>query len=139
MDESDQQDRPAELLRRVGGTVTAAQQQVRDAVRAGADALRDADDPELVEVGVSVLAVPGVLALHPGVLGDLAVRLPGRRAPGLSATDDETTVSVVLADNASVRATATAVRDVVVGAVPGAPVRVVVADVRPAPAAPRDR
>ncbi|WP_460868765.1 hypothetical protein [Rhodococcus aerolatus] len=142
MDERDGTEPPArgrgERWREVGGSVAGSvaegvagvQQQVRDAVRAGAASLGE-DDAELAALGEAVLAVPGVLALHPGVLGDLAARLPGRRAPGITATDDETTVRVVLADDAPVHATATAVRDVAAG-VSDAPVRVVVEDVRAA-------
>lgn len=53
--------------------------------------------PEPAEaVAEAVLAVPGISALHAGLLGEVATYLPGRRVNGIQLGDDECEVHVVL-------------------------------------------
>lgn len=80
-------------------------------------------------VRASALAVPGVVGLHGGMLGEVAVHLAGRRVVGVRLREDRTQVHVVVALGVPVRGTAQAVQ-VAVGAVrPGLPVDVTVEDV----------
>lgn len=75
-----------------------------------------------------VLAVPGVHALHAGVLGEAATYLPGRRVNGVKVEDDACEVHVVLDWGTSIPQTADAVRTAVEPLVEG-PVHVAVEDV----------
>ena len=111
--------------RSVSETVAATQDHLRDAARSASAALRDDD---LAELADAVLAVPGVVGLDPGRLGELAAHLPVGPGRGISEGDDGTTVRAVLRDDAGVHATAGAVRDAVARLV-DTPVRVVVVDV----------
>jgi len=77
----------------------------------------------------AALTVPGVVDLHGGSLGEVAVHLPGRRVSGIRLRDDRTEVHLVLAMSSSVRETADAVQRAVARVRPGR-VDVVVADVR---------
>lgn len=79
-------------------------------------------------VRTAALAVPGVLGLHGGALGEVAVYLPGRRVSGIRLREDRTEVHVVLALGAPVRGTAQAVQTAVAAVRPG-PVDVTVEDV----------
>ncbi|PRY14569.1 hypothetical protein [Kineococcus rhizosphaerae] len=97
---------------------------------------------ELAEV---VRAVPGVSALHPGVLGEVGTYLPGRRVPGVRVREEVLTgpaggagvtpveVHVVVTAAAPVRETAAAVHAAVSATFTArgvrAPVLVHVADV----------
>lgn len=67
----------------------------------------------------TVLAVPGVVGLHGGVMGEIAVYLPGRRVSGVRLRPDLTDVHVVLALGAGVRSTAEAVQSAVAAIRPG--------------------
>ena len=80
-------------------------------------------------VRTAALAVPGVVDLHGGSLGEVAVHLPGRRVSGLRLRDDRTEVHLVVLMGAPVRETADAVQRAVARVRPGR-VDVVVADVR---------
>lgn len=82
-------------------------------------------------VADAVLAVPGVVGLHPGQFGDVATYLPGRRVSGVRVLDDHSEVHVVVAEGMPVLAVADAVRSTVV-ALTGKPVDVTVADIAPA-------
>lgn len=82
-------------------------------------------------VVAAALAVPGVVGLHGGALGEVAVHLPGRRVSGVRLRDGRTEVHVVVAVGAPVPATAEAVQRAVSAVRPGA-VDVTVADVREA-------
>ncbi|WP_130011219.1 hypothetical protein [Serinicoccus sediminis] len=89
----------------------------------------DTPDPALAElVGERVLTVPGVHDLHPGVMGEIATYLPGRRVAGVRLTQDTCEVHVVLDWAAPVAGTTDAVRAAVRPLVEG-PVDVVVEDV----------
>jgi uncharacterized alkaline shock family protein YloU len=79
-------------------------------------------------VVAAALAVPGVVGLHGGALGEVAVYLPGRRVSGVRLRDGRTEVHVVVAVGAPVPATAAAVQRAVAAVRPGA-VDVTVADV----------
>ncbi len=81
---------------------------------------------DLVEA--TALAVPGVVGLHGGALGEVAVYLPGRRVSGVRLREDRTQVHVVVALGSPVRATAEAVQRAVAAVRPGA-VDVTVEDV----------
>lgn len=80
-------------------------------------------------VEAAALGVPGVVALHGGALGEVAVYLPGRRVSGVRLREDLTEVHVVVALGSPVRATADQVQRAVAATRPGR-VDVVVEDVR---------
>lgn len=61
-------------------------------------------------VARAVLAVPGVVGLHPGTFGEVASYLPGRRVVGVRGDGRAVEVHVVLRWGAHVVATAEAVR-----------------------------
>lgn len=84
-------------------------------------------------VEAAALAVPGVVRLHGGTLGEVAVHLPGRRVTGVRLRDGLTAVHVVVAVGADVRRTAAAVQQAVAAVRPG-PVDVTVEDVDDSPA-----
>ena|GEM_PF-5243175 len=90
----------------------------------GADGL--AAQADLVRA--AALAVPGVVRLHGGALGEVAVYLAGRRVSGVRLRQDRTQVHVVVALGAPVRGTAQAVQAAVAVVRPG-PVDVTVEDV----------
>ena len=79
-------------------------------------------------VAAAALAVPGVNALHAGVLGEVATYLPGRRISGVRLRDDSCEVHIVLDWGSPVVATADEVRVAVEKLVDG-PVDVIVEDV----------
>jgi hypothetical protein len=79
-------------------------------------------------VRAAALAVPGVVRLHGGVFGEVAVYLPGRLVSGVRLREDGTQVHVVVAMDAPVRDTAAAVQRAVAAVRPG-PVDVTVEDV----------
>ena len=93
----------------------------------------DAADPAEA-VAAAALAVPGVNALHAGVLGEVATYLPGRRISGVRLRDDSCEVHIVLDWGSPVVATADAVRGAVETLVNG-PVDVTVEDVAGPPEA----
>lgn len=82
------------------------------------------------QVAERTLSVPGVEALHAGVLGEVATYLPGRRVNGVRLTEDACEVHVVLAWGAAVRQTAEDVRSHLADLV-DVPVTVTVEDVAP--------
>ena len=82
-------------------------------------------------VAAAVLAVPGVVRLHPGRFGEVGTYLPGRRVAGIRLTDAVAEVHVVLEVGEPVQAVAQQVH-AVVAAVVDVPVRVVVDDLAPA-------
>lgn len=84
-------------------------------------------------VVAAALAVPGVVRLHGGALGEVAVHLPGRRVSGVRLREGRTAVHVVVAVGAPLRATAATVQRAVAAVRPGV-VDVTVEDV----ADPRD-
>lgn len=81
-------------------------------------------------IAAVVSAVPGVAALHPGMFGEVATYLPGRRVPGIRIGPDRVDVHVSLTLDAPVRATAAAIQDAV-GALVDLPVDVTVEDLVP--------
>ena len=85
-------------------------------------------------VATAALAVPGVNALHAGVLGEVATYLPGRRINGVRLRDDSCEVHIVLDWGSPVVSTADAVRVAVETLVSG-PVDVTVEDVAGPPEA----
>ena len=85
-------------------------------------------------VAAAALAVPGVNALHAGVLGEVATYLPGRRVNGVRLRDDSCEVHIVLDWGSPVVATADDVRTAVEALVDG-PVDVTVEDVAGPPEA----
>lgn len=80
-----------------------------------------------------VRAVPGVAALHPGMFGEVATLLPGRRVIGVRLTDDAIAVHVVLTPDVPVRETAAQVRAAVAAVHPGVAVDVTVEDLATGP------
>lgn len=81
-------------------------------------------------VAAAVTAVPGVSALHPGMFGEVATYLPGRRVSGIRLSDQSTDIHVSVAMGAPILATAAAVRRAVSALVSG-PVNVTVEDIVP--------
>lgn len=79
-------------------------------------------------VVAAVSGVDGVAAMHPGMYGEVATYLPGRRVVGVQIRPEVTNVHVVLEWGASVPATAEEVRRVVQELV-RTPVHVTVQDV----------
>lgn len=79
-------------------------------------------------VAAAVRAVPGVVDLHGGTMGEVGTYLPGRRVLGVRLRPQVTDVHVTVAYGAPVRETAAAVRTAVGLVVPG-PVDVTVEDV----------
>lgn len=80
-------------------------------------------------IAAAVTAVPGVADLHPGMFGEVATYLPGRRVPGIRTNADGTTeVHVTLFYGVPVRDGAVRVRDAA-QAVVGGVVDVTVEDV----------
>lgn len=77
--------------------------------------------------------VPGVRALHPGMFGEVATYLPGRRVAGVRVTGNTIDVHVVVDADARVRETAAAVRNAVAQAFPSSAVDVTVEDIAPEP------
>jgi len=75
------------------------------------------------------VAVPGVRSLHPGMYGEVATYLPGRRVAGVRITDGTIEVHVVVDADAKVRRTAAAVRQAVADAYPTRSVDVTVEDI----------
>lgn len=61
-------------------------------------------------VAGAVRAVPGVADLHPGMWGEAATYLPGRRVQGVQVRPASTHVHVVLAWGVDIAATADAIR-----------------------------
>jgi hypothetical protein len=54
-------------------------------------------NPDTIDgIASAVLAVPGVTRLHPGLFGEVATHLPGRRVAGIRLTDDRAEVHVAI-------------------------------------------
>ena len=70
-------------------------------------------------IAQTVLATPGVQALHSGSFGEVATYLPGRRVAGVRTLDDGYDIHVVTAWGHPVMATADAVRHAVQRVAPG--------------------
>ena len=90
--------------------------------------------PDLVgdladDIAALVRATPGVTGLHPGLFGEVATYLPGRRVTGVRVTDGVVDVHVILDAAVPLRATAAAVRAAVAAVVPGSAVNVTVEDI----------
>ncbi|MDG3013666.1 hypothetical protein NVS88_03735 [Corynebacteriales bacterium D3-21] len=81
-------------------------------------------------IAAAVSAVPGVVALHGGMFGEVGTYLPGRRVPGVRLGLGFTEIHVSISFEAPVRETANRVRAAVAAIVPG-PVDVTVEDVIP--------
>lgn len=79
------------------------------------------------QVAAAVLAVPGVARLHPGMFGEVATYLPGRRVHGVQIRRDSAQVHIVCDWGADIPATADAVRSAV-QLIVGTPVDVTVQD-----------
>lgn len=89
--------------------------------------MSEADQADLIAAAVT--AVPGVVALHAGMFGEVATYLPGHRVAGIRTnTDGVTEVHVTLRYGTPVRDTAARVRDAA-AAVVGGVVDVTVEDV----------
>ncbi len=85
-------------------------------------------EPELADlVSATVRAVPGVVDLHPGMFGEVATYLPGRRVTGIQVREHESHVHVVLDFAADIPHTADAIREAVEPIV-GTPVHVTIQD-----------
>ena len=97
---------------------------------AAAPALDPAEGAD--QVADAVLAVPGVHALHAGLLGEVATYLPGRRVQGVRRREDGCEVHLVLEWDAPVGATTEEVRAALAGLVTG-PVDLTVEDIAPPP------
>ncbi|WP_432561748.1 Asp23/Gls24 family envelope stress response protein [Kineococcus sp. SYSU DK003] len=79
------------------------------------------------EIAARVLAVPGVVRLHPGRFGEVATYLPGRRVAGVKLGQDEVEVHVVLSFDSPIRAVAQQIH-AAVAALVAVPVLVFVED-----------
>lgn len=82
----------------------------------------------------TVLAVPGVAALHSGMFGEVGTYLPGRRVAGVRIGTDAIDIHVSLVFDAPVRGTAAAIRQAL-QPLSALPINVTVEDVVPASAA----
>jgi hypothetical protein len=80
-----------------------------------------------------VRAVPGVVGLHPGMFGEVATYLVGRRVPGIRVGADRIEVHLSVTAEAPPRETAAAVRDAVAAAFGGRTVDVTVEDIAVGP------
>lgn len=87
------------------------------------------DDFSADAVAGIVLAVPGVAGLHPGMFGEVATYLPGRRVVGVRIGDEHVDVHITVVSDIAVRATAASVRAAVAAALPGRAVDVTVEEV----------
>lgn len=97
----------------------------------GADPAVPADPADVV--AAAALAVPGVVALHPGPFGEVATLLPGRKVAGVRLPDPaeapgRSEVHVVAAAEVPLTATAAALHAALVPLVPG-PLHVVIGDI----------
>ncbi len=86
------------------------------------------------EIAALVLAVEGVVQLHPGRFGEVATYLPGRRVAGVKLSEQAVEVHVVLAYDTPIRAVAQQIH-AAVAAVVDVPVQVYVEDLAAARAA----
>jgi hypothetical protein len=103
-----------------------------ETVPVDASSARPLPEPATADVVAGlVLAVPGVVRLHPGRFGEIGTYLPGRRVAGVRVTDTVAEVHVVVAVDEPLQAVAQQVH-AVVAAVVDVPVRVVVDDLAPA-------
>jgi len=92
------------------------------------------DDATLADtVAGTARAVPGVAGLHPGMFGEVATYLPGRRVTGIRIADDHIEVHVTVVAGTAVRDTAAAVRAAVAPLTDGRPVDVTIEDVATGP------
>lgn len=74
----------------------------------------DTTEPELADVVVAaVRSIPGVADLHPGMFGEAATHLVGRRVYGVQVRHDSTHVHVVLDWACNIPATADAIKSAV--------------------------
>ncbi|GEE00680.1 hypothetical protein nbrc107696_11260 [Gordonia spumicola] len=80
------------------------------------------------ELADAVLAVPGVVALHSGLFGEVATYLPGRRVPGVAIRDDDGEIHLIVDLAHDLQSVATRVREIAEEAT-GRPFTVVVEDV----------
>lgn len=88
----------------------------------------EAEPVALADVVVAaVTGVPGVAAMHPGMFGEVATYLPGRKVVGVQIRPDVANIDVVVDWGVSVPATAEQVRQMVEVLV-GTPVHVTVQD-----------
>lgn len=85
-------------------------------------------EPDADTVAGIARAVPGVADLHPGMFGEVATYLPGRRVAGVRIEADRAEVHITVFDDVPVRATAAAVRAAVSAALPDHAVDVTVED-----------
>lgn len=81
------------------------------------------------DIASLVRATPGVAGLHPGMFGEVATYLPGRKVSGIRVADGVVNVHVIVDASVPLRSTAAAVRAAVASAVPGSTVNVTVEDV----------
>lgn len=96
--------------------------------KAPGDAVREAQELHLADsVAAAVMLVPGVSRLHPGMFGEVATYLPGRRVIGVQIRDDVTAIHVVLDWGYDIAEATDRIRD---GAAPlvGTPVDITVQD-----------
>lgn len=101
-------------------------------------------EPDVADAVVAaVLAVPGVVEMHPGTFGEVATYLPGRRVRGVQIRPDSAQVHVVFRWGIDIAETAARVR-LAVEPIVGVPVDVTVQDLalddlRPPPPSTSDR
>ena len=79
-------------------------------------------------VVTAVTSVPGVSRMHPGLFGEVATYLPGRRVVGVQLREGVTNVHVVLCWGVALPETVDAIRSALL-AVVHAPVHVTVEDI----------
>ena len=94
---------------------------IRSSSRVSSEPVGQSPEPLQIEdiVAQTVLATPGVAALHAGTFGEVATYLPGRRVAGVRTLDDGYDIHVVTAWGHPVMATADAVRQAVQRVAPG--------------------
>lgn len=78
-------------------------------------------------------AVPGVVGLHPGMFGEIATYLPGRRVTGVRVAEANIDLHLIIDAEAPVRETAAAVRRAVTDVFPAAAVNVTIEDIASGP------
>ncbi|WP_067864451.1 Asp23/Gls24 family envelope stress response protein [Nocardia shimofusensis] len=91
---------------------------------------RDGADGRADRIAAAVVAVPGVAALHPGLFGEVATYLPGRRVAGVRVREHGVDIHVSVRFGVPIRQVAERIRTAV-GAIESGPIAVTVEDVVP--------
>lgn len=92
---------------------------------------RHGGDGRADRIAAAVVAVPGVAALHPGMFGEVATYLPGRRVAGVRVREHGVDVHVSVRFGVPIRQVAERIQTAV-AAIESGPIAITVEDVVPA-------